>query len=170
MEAVATARRAADESEREKAPRNESLANALLSQALLEQGKTAEARKAIERAAAILGKCHDRELELLVTITAARVRAASGSRADKAEAAKSLGEVAKEATKIGFANYGLEARLALGECELQAGNSTQGRADLKAVEKDARNKGFALIAGKAAVALGARSTQAPRSPTIPARK
>jgi tetratricopeptide (TPR) repeat protein len=146
------------------------LANAVLAQCLLEQGKTGDAQRAIERAAAILGKCHDRELELRVTITAARVRAALGSRADKAEAAKSLRELAKEATKIGFANYGLEARLALGQCEMQAGNSTQARADLKAVAKDAGNKGFALIAGKAAVALRAGNTQAARPATIPASR
>lgn len=158
--AAATARRVADEFESEKASKNASLANAVLSQALLAQGKVADARKAIDRASAILEKCHDRELELFVAITAARVRAASDTPAEKAEAAKSLQAVVGEATRIGFINYGFEARLALGQVELDSGNRNEGRVQLEALSRDATVKGFGLIARKAAEALG-RGTKTP---------
>jgi len=57
-----------------------------------------------------------------------------------------------EAMKSGFADYQLEARLALGEIEMQSGNPSAGRSRLDALEKDARVRGFLLIARKAAAA------------------
>jgi hypothetical protein len=45
-----------------------------------------------------------------------------------------------------------EARLALGEIQIKSGRSAAVRAELKALEHDAKAKGFLLIARKAALA------------------
>ncbi len=152
-DAAVLARRAADEFEREKAPRDESLAYAVLSRSLLAQGDRSDANKAIEGALALSEKYHDREVELSVAVIASRVRAAAGSAADRARAATRLQQVLNDATKAGFVNNALEARLALGEVEMLAGNRASARSHLESVAKDANDKGFGLIAKQAATAL-----------------
>jgi len=67
-----------------------------------------------------------------------------------------LQSVLTEADKLGFVPCYFEARLALGEVEMSAGDTSAGRARLKALEKDARAKGFLLIARKAATALNGK--------------
>jgi len=57
-----------------------------------------------------------------------------------------------EVTKFGYLPYQFEARLAIGETEMQSGKSSTGRPRLEALEKDARGKVFFLIARKAAAA------------------
>ena len=86
-------------------------------------------------------------------ITAARIRATSGSAADRNEAAKRLNTVIGEATTAGFADVVLEARLVLGEVEIGSGQATNGRAQLEALEKEAEGKGFGLVARKARAIL-----------------
>ena len=49
--------------------------------------------------------------------------------------------------------YQLEARLALAEIEIQSGKCNAGRSLLAALEKEAKAKGFALIARKAGFAI-----------------
>lgn len=71
---------------------------------------------------------------------------------EKSKALRSLEKAISEARKYGFANYQLEARLAIGEIELKAGQKAAGRIHLQALERDARAKGFGLIARKAAAA------------------
>ena len=78
-DAAVLARRATDEFEREKAPRDESLAYAVLSRSLLAQGNRSDANKAIEGALALSEKYHDREVELSVAVIASRVRAAAAA-------------------------------------------------------------------------------------------
>jgi hypothetical protein len=48
----------------------------------------------------------------------------------------------------------LDARLALAEIEMKIGQTTAGRAQLAAIEADAKIKGYNLIARKAATARG----------------
>jgi len=48
--------------------------------------------------------------------------------------------------------YQFEARLALGQIEMQSGKSSAGRPHLETLEKDARAKAYFLIARKAAAA------------------
>ena len=45
-----------------------------------------------------------------------------------------------EVTKFGYLPYQFEARLAIGETEMQSGKSSTGRPRLEALEKDARGK------------------------------
>jgi eukaryotic-like serine/threonine-protein kinase len=148
--AAAAARAAAQEFEREHVSRDLSLANAVIARAFLAQRQVAEARQAAADATAMLGKYYDRSVEFFVDLTAARVRAASGQPPEQIEAANLARSVLTEATQHGFVNYELEARLALGEIQMSAGNRAGGRAHFEAVEKEAAVKGFGLLAQKAA--------------------
>jgi hypothetical protein len=87
-----------------------------------------------------------------VAIASTRVRAATEAPVVIADASKSLETVRLDAAKYGFATVGLEARLAQGEIEMRAGSVTAGRARLSALEREARARGFGLIARKAAAA------------------
>ena len=91
-----------------------------------------------------------RYLLLDYAITSVRVLAARGK---LAEAKKNLAVTFEESRKYGFLGYQLEARLALGEIEMKSRRNAAGRACLQALERDARAKGFLLIARKAAAAL-----------------
>lgn len=66
------------------------------------------------------------------------------------EAKSSLETSLEEATRTGFVGHQFEARLALAEIELKSGRTTQGRARPEALEREAKAKGFGLIARKAA--------------------
>jgi len=152
-DAALAARRAAEVFEKTKASVDEASAHLVLSRALLAQGNMVEARESVERVRGVAKETHSRELELSATITAARIRATSGSAADRNEAAKRLNTVIGEATTAGFADVALEARLVLGEVEIGSGQAADGRAQLEALEKDAKGKGFGLVARKARAIL-----------------
>jgi tetratricopeptide (TPR) repeat protein len=151
-ESVGMARSAAEEFEREKAPRDESLAESVLARALLAQGEVAEAQKAIQTATALSHKFHDRQVELSVEVNAARVRVAAGSARERATAVDHLQQVLAEATRRGFVNGSLEVRLALGEIEL-ASDKRSARSNLETLQKDANERGFRWIAQQANAAL-----------------
>jgi eukaryotic-like serine/threonine-protein kinase len=153
LEAASIASRVSQEFARENAFRDESLANAVLSRALLVQGNISAAKTAIERALALSQNYHDRQVELSVALTAARVRAASGAASDRAEATSRLEQVLSDSSKTGFLKYAFEARLALGEIELQSGNRVNGRLRLESLMKDASDKSFQLVAREAATDL-----------------
>jgi eukaryotic-like serine/threonine-protein kinase len=140
---------AADEFIKEKAARDAALAYAVLSQVLLRDRNLVDAQKAIQEADAYLAKCNDREAELIVAISAARIQAVSGGIA-RDDAAKTLQEIATKANRLGFVPYELEPRLALAEIEVNLGDRANARSHLEAVQKEAVNRGFGLIALKAA--------------------
>jgi hypothetical protein len=54
----------------------------------------------------------------------------------------------------GYLPYEYEARLALGQIDVKAGRIAAAGVRLAALEKEARAKGFQLIAGKAAKSRG----------------
>lgn len=151
-EAVAIARRSVDEFERVRMPRDGSLANAVLARALLSQGDTARSQMAVDQAISLRQSYHDRIVELLVELTAAQVRAATGHPDDRAKAEEDLQKLIQEASRRGFANYALQARLALAELEMLS-NAADGRRLLEALQKESAEKGFGLIAHKAAQIL-----------------
>jgi hypothetical protein len=84
-------------------------------------------------------------------VLGAKVTAALG---DPAAGLTSLGEVLKESRKHGCVTCELDARLATGQIEMNSGRNAASRARLEALEKDAKAKGFLLIARKAAQAHG----------------
>jgi len=81
-----------------------------------------------------------------LSVVAGRVDAALGK---NAEARKAFETVLAEATTHPSLEGQLEARLALGDLEMNAGKAEAGRAQLAALEKEAAGKGFLLIARKA---------------------
>jgi hypothetical protein len=82
-------------------------------------------------------------------IQVAYVRAATRDLRGAEEAARN---VLAKASQLGFVRFQLEASLALGVIEMKAGKPAVGRPQLLRLEKNARAKGFELIAHKAAAA------------------
>ena len=161
LEAESLARKATDEFRKEKSPRDEALASAVLARALLDQGKIADAGLVTERALVLSQKYQHRDAELAVSVTAARVRAAAGNPNDRENANSELRQIVADAQRIGFMNYALEARLALGEIEVSSGNFPNARRELEALRRDANQIGYGLVAQQAASALKRVSSQQP---------
>jgi tetratricopeptide (TPR) repeat protein len=147
--AVAPATESAREFVEQDVPDEQARAQVILARALLALGKTAEARGAIEAAQPLLKDSSRRDLKLTMAIVSARVQAASG---DRDAAAQALEGALLEATRSGLGGVQLDARLALGETEIQGGHPAEGRARLVALEAAAKTKGFGLVARKAALA------------------
>jgi DNA-binding winged helix-turn-helix (wHTH) protein/tetratricopeptide (TPR) repeat protein/TolB-like protein len=128
-----------------KALDDEVYAYSVLARALLAAGKSAGALKVLETASPLEEQSRNRVVHVVFDLAAGRVRAANGQ---LGRALQALTATKSEATAHGFIGYTLEARLALGEIEKANGRGAA-LADLAALEKDARAKGFLLIAGKA---------------------
>ena len=131
-------------------------ADVVLAQALVAQGRNTDAYKTLEESENVNGmtKQNSYPSNIGFAIETARVRAALGK---NAEAKSSLETALAEATKYGLGGDQLEARLGLGEIEMKSGQTAVGRAHLKALAKDARAKGFLLIARKATAAAASGS-------------
>jgi len=145
------AREAAGAFDRMKAAENGAVANALLAAVLLEEGKTVEAQRTAERAIALSQRSASRVPRFEATLASARVLGATGR---TSEALKKLDSMLAETRKYGYLAYEYQTRLALGKIEMQAGKIGAGGARLAALEREARAKGFELIAGKSAKARG----------------
>ena len=137
-----------------KLPDREASARALLTRNLLVQGKLSEAQKQIAMAKSLTAKRQHREVGLQVQIADAQVQAASGRPADVNAAIAILNRALEVATQFDFVIYQFEARLALGEIEMKSGKMSAGRNRLETLKKDADDKQYLLIAGKAANASG----------------
>jgi hypothetical protein len=127
----------------------EAEAEALVGRALLAQGRISEARQAVERAARISDKSQNSAVRRTVTLASARVRAAAGE--PVADLVRGLESALAAAARAGLLGPQLHIRLALGEVLVRSGNPA-GRARIEALEKDARDRGFLLVARKAAAA------------------
>lgn len=159
-DAAVQAKQAAELFERTKADKEAAAAYLALSRAALAQGKLAEASNYLQRTLVTAKKSRNEELELLAAIVGARIQAASGKAADTSESMRQLREVIVRATTATFAGIALEARLALGEIELNSPNRAAGMMHLQALEKDAVSGGFGLMARKTDAALRMRREQA----------
>ena len=93
-------------------------------------------------------------MRLEFAIAEARVRGATGN---VDEAVKSLQASQAEADKYGYGGNSYEIQLVLAELEMKSGKAAAGRTRMKRLAKDARAKGFVLIADKAARALGSEA-------------
>ncbi len=121
----------------------------VLARALLAEGKAADARGLIEKTSGLKSPVNDRCASLSFEVTAARVRAASDDHQDIASALRILKEVAAESNRSSCYPVGLEARFAQAEIEVTSRRLTLGIDDLVALQKEARTKGFGLIARRA---------------------
>jgi tetratricopeptide (TPR) repeat protein/tRNA A-37 threonylcarbamoyl transferase component Bud32 len=140
-------RQAATEFQALKAADEQAATLAVLSKVLLAEGKNQEAEKTIQEALRLVATTSNRQWRLEVGIVAGRVEAATGKRTAAAARLQRLRDEAK-----GFLAVELEADLTLGEVEIASGQTAQGRARLESVERQARSKGFLLLANQAAAA------------------
>jgi serine/threonine protein kinase/tetratricopeptide (TPR) repeat protein len=143
------ARQAAEAFQAAKDLGGEADAECRLAESLRVEGKLTEAQSAIDRARKLGDKSGDIGVQLPAAIEYARLQAALGR---TREAMKLLNDAIGQSQKAHILPSQLEARLALGETEIKLSNSVVGRAELKALERDARTKGFLLIAREAAAA------------------
>jgi tetratricopeptide (TPR) repeat protein len=121
---------------------------AFLARCRLEQGQPAGDLIAQARKGA--GATDNLRFRLSLAVTAARALAASGRTAD---ATRELEASVRDARQAGLVPAELEARLALGKIELAGGRTGPGQRHLQDLEREARSRGFGLIAARAAAAL-----------------
>jgi DNA-binding winged helix-turn-helix (wHTH) protein/tetratricopeptide (TPR) repeat protein len=128
-----------------KDPNQEISAQCQLAEIALKQGNAAEAKSAMDAARKLVRPGQWLEERYTFEITNARFQAANGN---PRGARQSLKAVVADATKHDYVHYQLEAGLAL--CEVEAKTDpAAARLDARALEKQARAKGFAMIARKA---------------------
>jgi serine/threonine protein kinase/tetratricopeptide (TPR) repeat protein len=141
------AREARDEFQKRHKGDGQTLAAAALARALLASGKNGDALKEVRNAVPIAAKSQN----LSVQLAFAAIRARTESASQQTGPAKTiLREALTKATRSGYVGDQLESRLALEEIELKSGKSAASRARLDQLQKDAKEKGFDLIARKAA--------------------
>lgn len=150
-EAETLAQSAIEEFQIEKEVDHEIQARALLIRALLQEGKLQDAENTVTGTRTMLLKSRDVTVKLPMELVRARVRAASN---DFPGAMQTAGNALAEASRLGFVPLQLEARLALGQFQLQEGATKEGKAQLAELEKVARATGFERIARKSADAAG----------------
>jgi eukaryotic-like serine/threonine-protein kinase len=126
-----------------------------LARALLAGDKLGAAKEAVQHARGLAAKSQNPEVRWRTAIAAATVatadKAAVGSGAGIA-ARKELESVIVQSRKLGYRIVELDARLALAEIEMKAGQTTAARAHLTAIEAEAKAIGYNLVARKAATA------------------
>jgi DNA-binding winged helix-turn-helix (wHTH) protein/tetratricopeptide (TPR) repeat protein len=123
-----------------------------LMQTLLSEGNFAAAEKERKDNQALAAKSINQLLKLQFDLVSARVQLANG---DAASANMLLPRILRSARAHHLVGIELETRLRLAELKQKLGQRVEAQADLVALEKLARGKGFGLIAGKA---LSARNS------------
>jgi tetratricopeptide (TPR) repeat protein len=124
---------------------------AVLARAASEQQRWDDARAALQQARRLRAGERDEWLRSTLDLLDAHL---AGHAGDAAAARGTLREVLHRTQSAGFAELGLEARLAVAELGLGAGDPAA-RASLQALAGDARARGFALLARRAeALAAG----------------
>ena len=142
------ARPAVETFQKIKSEQGEATAQAVIALAQLQTGKTADAGKTAERAVQLAQQGTDRLPRFMTAIVAARAQAANGQ---SQEAVRALRAVLGEATKYGYRSVEFESRLALGEIEMRQDRDSA-RTQLRALAKEAKEKGYLRIARLAEVA------------------
>jgi DNA-binding winged helix-turn-helix (wHTH) protein/tetratricopeptide (TPR) repeat protein/TolB-like protein len=156
-EQEAAARQALEVFQKQKIRDDEIQAWCVLARALLAQGKAAEAKDAMQHARSLAAKSQNPNIRWPTAITAARIETAGKGVAHSAAGLakqKELAAIVTKSRELGYQGIELDARLALAEMEMKAGQTTAGRAQLTAIEADAKAKGYNLVARKAALARG----------------
>ena len=153
----AAIRKAIEAFQQQKARDDEALAWGVLARTLLAESKTAAAKDAMQHARSLAAKSQNPNIRWPIAITAARIEAAEkrSLHPDAGNAMqKELASVIAKSRQLGYFGIELDARLALAEIEMKAGETTAARAHLSAIESEAKPKGYLLIAHKAALARG----------------
>lgn len=135
------ARAAEQEFRKEQETDQSATASATIARCLLNEGKTAEALVTAES----IPRVSDRYVQLGIDVTSARAVASTGRTAD---AIQKLNIAVATAAKYDYQPHVFEARLALAEIDAKTGGSKAPR-EFADLEKQAKFRGFGLIAGKA---------------------
>jgi tetratricopeptide (TPR) repeat protein len=151
-EAAAVAREAAAIFRAEKMGELEGGAWLMLARSLVAQGKAEMTPQPVREAARLLGSSQDRATRLLLAIALARIDSAT-ERSPAATVLERLRAAEAEAASMGHVALGLDARLARLEVEARSGGRPA-RERAEGLERDARARGFGLIAAKAAALSG----------------
>ncbi|HKS82915.1 MAG TPA: protein kinase [Candidatus Acidoferrales bacterium] len=144
--------RAAAEFQSEGDRAEEARARTMLARALLAMGapdKNMAAQKQVNAAIPLVSGVQDPQPRLELIAVAARAAAALGS---AASAGKTLEGALSDAQRNGYVPIEFEIRLAMGEIEMKSGKADAGRTRLAALQKEAGDKGFLLMANKAQAA------------------
>ncbi len=150
VEAETAARKCRDQFHQELQADDELGASLVLIQAALAQGKQAYAQKELEAAQPLAANTQNSLLRLQFALASARVAMASGN---SGSVRHSLQRVIQEARQHEFLSVDLEAQLTLAQLSKQTMSEGAAREQFVALEKEARAKGFGLIARKAAASL-----------------
>ena len=139
---------------------DQGLTYSLLAVTLAEQGKAAEAQQASAKSNELLAKAMDLAVRIQGDIDNGYVGGllANSPRADGSKrqgAASALESAREKANRFGYVGLEFEARLRLGKLELRSGQTSASRTHLRELQRDARAKGFLLIARQATDALHA---------------
>jgi len=150
-------RQAVEVFQKQKARDDETEAWCILARTLVAQGKAAGAKDAMQHARFLAAKSQNPEIRWRTAIASARIESSEKDVAHSAAGIatrKDLAAIIAKSRELGYQGIELDARLAIAEIEMKAGQTTAGRAHLTAVEADAKAKGYNLIARKAATARG----------------
>ncbi|MGA9503958.1 MAG: protein kinase, partial [Terriglobales bacterium] len=143
------AREARDEFQQARKNDDQISATAVLAGALLAGGRREDAVKEVAKTAALAARSQNLSVQL--AFAGARASVEAGSQ-NVAAAKTLLKETLAKATKSGYAGEQFESRLALEEIEMKSGKSATSRARLAQLQKEAKERGFDLIAKKAEAA------------------
>lgn len=157
VEQEATMRQVIEVFQKEKARDDEVQAWCILARTMVAEGKAAAAKEATQHARVLAAKSQNPEIRWRTAIAAAGVESAGKDIAHSASgtaALKELAPIIAKSRELGYQGVELNARLALAEIEMKAGQLAAGRAHLVAIEADAKAKGYNLVARKAAIARG----------------
>ena len=113
------------------------------------------AKEAMQHAQPLAAKSQKLEIRYGAAIATVRIEAAQKDAAHSAagiSARKDLATIIGQSQQLGYQLIDFDARLALAEFEMRAGQTAEGRTHLTAVDVDARAKGFNLVARKAVIA------------------
>jgi eukaryotic-like serine/threonine-protein kinase len=150
-------RQAVEIFQKQKSRDDETLAWGMLARALLAEGKAAAATEAMQHARSLAAKSQNPDIRWRTAITAARIKTSEKAVAHSAAGSatrKELATIIAKSRELGYQGIELDARLALAEIEMKAGQMKAGRAHLAAIEADAKAKGYNLVARKATIARG----------------
>jgi DNA-binding winged helix-turn-helix (wHTH) protein/Tfp pilus assembly protein PilF/TolB-like protein len=153
----ATVRQALEVFQTQKARDDETLAWCILARALLAEGKLAAAKEAMQHARSLAAKSQNPDVRWRTAIAAARIATAEKSTGHSdagITAQKELAAIITNSRQLGYQGIELDARLALAELEMKAGQTAAARAHLAAIEADAKAKGYILVARKASITRG----------------
>jgi len=144
---MATLQSAINELRQQKITNDEIEGEIVLARENIQQRRTAEAAKMLGQTAVLSAKSYDPTVRFDVALAIAYLRAVQHRFND---ARRIIRPALQSSMGMGCVRCQLEARLQLGEVEIQAGNAERGRNQLHELANDAGSRGFRLIAERAA--------------------